>query len=164
MSYGHHGPKDETDLVSNPHTALTWLHYPSFSLLIEWKRQWCPYQSIVIYIKPLTGRGPSTLLAFDSEVAQSCLTLWDSMDCSLPGSSIHGIFQARILERVAISFSRGSSWPRDQTGVPCTADRLFTLWATREGKHKYSCCFAIKELYRTFTFSEVVIKLNNFMD
>ena len=49
----------------------------------------------------------------ESEVAQLCLTLCDPMDCSLPGSSIHGIFQARILEWVAISFSRGSSQPRD---------------------------------------------------
>ena len=48
-----------------------------------------------------------------SEVAQSCLTLCDPMDCSLLGFSVHGIFQARVLEWVAISFSRGSSWPRD---------------------------------------------------
>ena len=48
-------------------------------------------------------------------VAQSCPTLCDPMDCSLPGSSVHKIFQARILEWVAISFSRGSSQPRDQT-------------------------------------------------
>ena len=48
-----------------------------------------------------------------SEVAQSCPTLCDHMDCSLPGSSIHGIFQPRILEWVAISFSRRSSQPRD---------------------------------------------------
>ena len=46
---------------------------------------------------------------FKSEVPQSCLTLCDPMDCSLPGSSVHGIFQARVLEWVAISFSRGSS-------------------------------------------------------
>jgi len=45
----------------------------------------------------------------ESEVTQSCLTLCDPMDCNPPGSSIHGIFQARILEWVAISFSRGSS-------------------------------------------------------
>ena len=49
----------------------------------------------------------------ESEVAQSCLTVFDPMECSLPGSSIHGIFQARILEWAAISFSRGSSQPRD---------------------------------------------------
>ena len=47
------------------------------------------------------------------EVAQSCPTLCDPTDCSLPGSSIHGIFQARVLEWVAISFSRGPSQPRD---------------------------------------------------
>ena len=45
----------------------------------------------------------------ESEIAQSCRTLCDPMDCSLPGSSIHGIFQAKVLEWVAISFSRGSS-------------------------------------------------------
>ena len=49
----------------------------------------------------------------ESEVAQSCPTLWDPVDCSPPGSSAHGILQARILEWVAISFSRGSSRPRD---------------------------------------------------
>ena len=52
-----------------------------------------------------------------SEVAQSCPTLCDPMDCSLPDSTIRGIFQARILEWVAISFSRRSSWPRDWTWV-----------------------------------------------
>ena len=54
------------------------------------------------------------------------------MDCSPPGSSIHGIFQARILERVAVSFSRGSSWPRDRTQVSRISGRCFTVWATRE--------------------------------
>ena len=68
----------------------------------------------------------------ESEVAQSCLTLCDPMDCSLPRSSIHGIFQARVLEQVAISFSRASSQPRDQTWVCCIVDRNFTIWATRE--------------------------------
>ena len=68
----------------------------------------------------------------ESKVAQSCLALWDRMDYSLPGSSIHGIFQARILEWVAISFSRGSSRPRNQTRVSSTAGRRFTVWATRE--------------------------------
>ena len=67
-----------------------------------------------------------------SEVAQLCLTLCDPMDFSLPGSSIHGIFQARILEWVAISFSRGTSPPRDQTWVFHIVGRCFTVWATRE--------------------------------
>ena len=52
-------------------------------------------------------------------IAQLCLTLCDPMDCSLPGSSVHGILQARILEWVTISSSRGSSQPRDQTLVTC---------------------------------------------
>ena len=51
------------------------------------------------------------------------------MDCSLPGSSVHGIFQARVLEWVAISFFRRSSWPRDRTRVSCIVGRCFTIWA-----------------------------------
>ena len=74
------------------------------------------------------------LLFVESEVnvlvAQLCLTLCDPMDCSPSGSSIHGIFQARILEWVVISFSRGSSQPRDWTQVSCIASRFFTVWAT----------------------------------
>ena len=57
------------------------------------------------------------------------------MDCSLLGSSVHGIFQARTLEWVAISFSRGSSWPRDWPQVSCIAGRV-TMWVTREGRNK----------------------------
>ena len=67
-----------------------------------------------------------------SEVTQSCPTLCDPMNCSLPSFSVRGIFQATVLEWVAISFSRGSSQPRDQTWVSCIADSRFTLWATRE--------------------------------
>ena len=65
-------------------------------------------------------------------VTQSCPTLGDPMDRSPPGSPVHETFQARILEWVAISFSRGSSQPRDRTQVCCTAGRFFTYWATRE--------------------------------
>ena len=70
-------------------------------------------------------------------VAQLCLTLCNPMDCSPPGSSVHGILQARILEWVAIFFSRGSSQPRDQTFIFCFTGRCFTteLW----GKHIKSC-------------------------
>ena len=52
------------------------------------------------------------------------------MACSLPGSSVHGIFQSIVLEWIAISFSRGSSQPRDQTRVSRIVDRRFTIWAT----------------------------------
>jgi len=67
-----------------------------------------------------------------SEVAQLYLTLCDPLDCSLPGSSIHGSFQARVLEWVAIAFSRGSSLPMDRTRVLHIIGRRFTIWATRE--------------------------------
>ena len=70
----------------------------------------------------------------EREVAQSCPTLCDPIDCSPPGSSLHGILQARILEWVAISFSRGSSQPRDRTQVSHIAGRLFNLWGTREAQ------------------------------
>ena len=73
----------------------------------------------------------SSLLKW-SKVAQSCLTLCNPVDCSLPGSSIHEILQAKILEWVAISLSRGSSWTRDWTRVSHIAGRCFNLWATRE--------------------------------
>ena len=72
-------------------------------------------------------------------VTQFCLTLCDPMDCSPPGSSIHGILQARILEWVAISFSRGSSQPRDWTQVSSIAGRFFTIWATREAQSLLMC-------------------------
>ena len=67
-------------------------------------------------------------------VTQSCPTVCDPVNCSLPGSSVHGISQARILGWVAIPFSRGSSWPRDQTWVPCIAGRFFTIWAIGEAQ------------------------------
>ena len=60
-------------------------------------------------------------------VAQSCLTICNPMDCSPPGSSVHGILQARILEWAVISFSRGSSWPWDSTQVSCIPDECFTI-------------------------------------
>ena len=65
----------------------------------------------------------------ESLVAQSCPTLWDPMDYSLPGSSVHGIFPARVLEWVVISFSRGSSWPSNLTQVSHIVGRRFTVWA-----------------------------------
>ena len=66
-------------------------------------------------------------------VIQLCLILHKSMDCSPPCSSVHGILQARILEWVAIPFSRGSSQCRDRTCISCITGRLFTAWATRDG-------------------------------
>ena len=67
-----------------------------------------------------------------SEVAQSCPTLSDPMDCSPPGSSVYGILQARVLEWVAIPFSRGSSQPKEGTWVSHIGGRFFTVWAIGE--------------------------------
>ena len=71
-------------------------------------------------------------------VTQSWPTLCNPMVCSPPGSSVHGISQAKILEWVAISFSRGSFWLRNQTQVSCIASGFFTDWATREA---YTCVY-----------------------
>ena len=65
------------------------------------------------------------------------------MDCSPPGSSVRGILQARILEWVVISSSRGHSWPRDQTGISCIGRQVHYRWATREAsdvRHPNSKC------------------------
>ena len=68
----------------------------------------------------------------ESEITQLCWTLCNPMNCSLPGFSTNEIFQAKILEWVAISFFSWFSQPRYQIPVSCTASRLFTIWATRE--------------------------------
>ena len=78
--------------------------------------------------------------------AQSWPTLWDPMDCSSPGSSIHGILQVRMLEWVAIPFSRGSCPPRNPSWVSCTAGRFFPVWATREAHGMATYHFVTLEL------------------
>ena len=72
-------------------------------------------------------------------VAQSCLVLCDPTDCSLPGFSVLGNLQARILGWVAIPFSKRSSWLRDWTRVSIIAGGFFTVWATR--KPRYKCTY-----------------------
>ena len=74
-------------------------------------------------------------------------TYCDPIDCSLPGSSVHGIFQARVLEWVAISFSRGSSQSKDRTRVSCIAGRCFTIWATREAQEIYIYIYIHTHIY-----------------
>ena len=95
------------------------------------KPAWVPWwmsslQGILDFCPPYKERSK------ESEVAQLCPILCDPIDYSLPGSSVHGIFQARELEWVVIAFSRGSFWPSDRTWVSHTAGRLFTVWATGE--------------------------------
>ena len=67
---------------------------------------------------------------------QLCLTLCNPMDYSPPGSSVHGVFQARILECIVISFSRGSFWPRDQTHVSCVS--YIGRWVLYQLSHRGS--------------------------
>ena len=85
-------------------------------------------------------------LMTESEVAQSCPPLCDSMDCSLPGSYVHGIFQARVLEWIAISFSRESSWPRDRTWVSYIVNRCFYC-LSHQGNHTWWLNAALHALF-----------------
>ena len=70
-------------------------------------------------------------------VSHSVVSNSDSMDCSSPVSSVHGILQKRILEWVANPFSRGSSWPSDQIWILCIAGTFLTVWVTREAQSTY---------------------------
>ena len=89
-------------------------------------------------------------------VSQSCPTLSDPMDCSPPGTSVHGSLQARILEWVAMPSSRGSSQPRDQTQISRTAGKFFTVWATKEAHKRCSSqVFIVSNLLNHFVLLQV---------
>ena len=117
--------------MNQPYTSLLPLEPLSHFLLHpnplghHWASGWAP---CVIQQFPTSY----LLYTWFSSVVQSCLTLCGPVDCSPPGSSIYGFLQARVLEWVAISFSRGSSRSRDRTPVSRIVGRHFTLWATRE--------------------------------
>ena len=84
--------------------------------------------------------------SLESEVTQLYPILYNPVDCNLPGFPVHGIFQARVPEWVAFSFSRGSSQPRDQTQISHITGRCFTLWATREAWSRMDTCICIAKL------------------
>ena len=89
----------------------------------------------LFFVQPMSISWIERLLEGKSRVKVKSLSyvrLCNPMDCSPPSSSVHGILQARILEWVAISFSRGSSQPRERIQVSCILGRHFNLWATRE--------------------------------
>ena len=86
-------------------------------------------------------------------VAKLCLPLCDPLNCSLPGSPVHAIIQARILEWVAISSSRGSSWSKDWTYISCIGMQVLHQWATSEAPK--SVCF-----YFACTFIHIAFKLH----
>ena len=112
----------------------------TFSAILSWKQHQANiWHSIIFVFEWVDGWiniGSNKLVLTRVLVSQSCLTLCYPVDWGPPGSSVRGLLQVRLLECVAISFSRGSSWPRDRTQVSCIAGRFFTVWATREAPQK----------------------------
>ena len=84
-------------------------------------------------------------------VAQSCLMLCEPMDCNLPGFSVHGIFQVRILEWVANFFSRGSSQPRDRTHVSHISGRLSKTGAACQKKSPFGSSSNTSQMFLSLT-------------
>ena len=117
---------------------------------IPWRRKWQPASVFLPGENPMNrGAWPAiihrlqeldttehahthTMNGSSGLVAKSCPIPCDLIDCSLTVSSVHETSQARILDWVAIFFSKGSFWPRDWTGTSCIAGGFFTNWATRE--------------------------------
>jgi len=133
-------------LTMHTHTVTCW--YPTVFIISLYSSTWLYYFKLLprkiqlenkfivcfsIYENPF--KGTSDCSKFQCVHIQLCLTLCDPMDCSPPGSSILGIILERILEWVAISSSRGSSWPRDPTSVSCGScfgRWIIYHWATQE--------------------------------
>ena len=106
--------------------------------MVSWNISCVCYQWVAFWVYIFPSSEPVVFIESESEVAQSCPTLCDPMDCSLPRSSVHGIFQARVLKWIAISFSRGSY--RDWISVSPVVGRHFTAWVTREVCSLYYFC------------------------
>ena len=101
-----------------------------------------------VICRPSPQRSPCNNCCCCCSVTKSCPTLCEPMDHSLPGSSVHGTSQKRILEWVAISFSRGSSQPRDGTLVSCVGRRILYHWVIWEAHNwihwgEYVCLFSV---------------------
>ena len=119
-------------------TVVSILCFPAAEPLIDFGLQ--IFYKVHIYIFPM-------IYNTTTEVAQLCPTLCTSVDCCPPGSSVHGILQARLLEWVANSFSRRSSRPRDRAQVSHIAGRRFNLWATREAASTLMSSFSLLYLH-----------------
>ena len=138
-------------LVKNP-PAMQETWDQSWVRKMPWKRKWLP---TLVFLSgkshgqwSLAGYSPwghrvrhdwATNTICCCLVAKSCLTFYDPMNYSPPGSSVHGSSQARKLERVAISFYRGSSQPRDWTTSPALAGGFFTTYPQRKPMYIYIC-------------------------
>ena len=119
---------------------------------ISWRRKW---QAMPVFL-PWKSHGQRSLAGYSQSTGSqrvgqnfSNLAAVAAADCSPPGSSVHGILQARILEWVAFPFSRGSSRPRDQTQVSHTAGRCFTIWATRKAQFSSVQSLCCVQLFAT---------------
>ena len=132
--------------ISDPHTCIATLPWsPSLTRMVPFLQHWYITDNhaksradlrvhswwILVHSTVLNKCAHCDVLCL---VTQSCLSLCNSMDCSPPGSSVHGLLQARTLEWVAMPSSRGSSQASDQTQVSRIAGRFFTVWATREAQ------------------------------
>ena len=115
------------DLPRNSHLSMSDPGFKPWYLI--------PEPSLFVYTGSSRSLWQSVILEW-VKVTQSCPTLCHPMDGSLSGFSVHGILQARILERAAISFSRGFSQSRDWTQVSCIAGGFFTLWDIREANNE----------------------------
>ena len=124
-SWKHQFFSSQSSLWSNSHSYVTCHSFDLHGLLLAK----CCLCFLILLSRFVVAYLPRSKLKEKVKVlaTQLCLTLCDSMDCNLPGSSVSGILQARIQKRVAIPFSRGSFQPRGQTWVSCIAGRFFTL-------------------------------------
>ena len=121
----------ERYLITRKQTFFYWVNDPFWQMIVSVvslpppRYQHCPLQCLRDLKIPQKGREIEKK-QFCCYITKSCPNLCDPMDCSPPSSFVHGIFQARILEWVVISFFRGSSRPRDWTHVSCLAGGFFT--------------------------------------
>ena len=126
------------DLSGVTYSVGSWYWLSAGSSLPDLLYMSSPYGLEFLWLSQESSPFPGQLISCSCLVLSHVFTLCDSMDCSLPGFSVHGILQARILEWVAVSSSRGSSQPRDWTYVFCTGRRILYPWATWEAQ-EYIC-------------------------
>ena len=88
---------------------------------------------------------------------QLCLILFDPIDCSPPGSSVHGILQARTLEWIVVPSSRGSSWPRDETHIPCIGRRILCHYCHLGSPYFNRCFVNADKLGSFFSWVEMIL-------
>ena len=162
---------EETPSKHGPTSSNTWwIIFLHSSLQININSTYFPYHQQHYFAEMLPWT-PNFLIRhsrlFTVFIAQLGQTLCDTIDHSLPGASVHVILQVRMLEWIAIPFSRGSSWLRDWTGVSWIAGRFFTVSATRGAQALYELApisrsiflhFPLQSVWSNHTILSIVIK------